>query len=197
MDRRSHVVIIAGPNGAGKSTSAPQLLQGALEVSEFVNADVIASGLSAFGPGGTAIEAGRMMLKRIRRLASMKADFAFETTLASRSFARWATELRQEGYELSLVFLWLSSAEFAIERVRERVASGGHDIPEEAIRRRFRTGLRNFFQLYRPLASTWLFYDNTDASGPRLIACGKYDETETIFLSDTWRRVKVQVEDVR
>jgi len=197
MSRRAKVVIVAGPNGAGKSTSAAWLLQGALEVSEFVNAYDIARGLSAFEPANTAIEAGRTMLKRLRQLASRKVDFAFETTLATRSFVKWVGDLRCEGYEMNLVFLWLPSAEFAVERVRERVAAGGHDVLEEAIRRRYAAGLRNFFSLYRPMASKWCMYNNAAIGGPALIAHGEFDENETVLLPDTWQLVKEQVEHVR
>lgn len=110
---RPSVVILAGPNGAGKSTAAPALLQGALAVNEFVNADVIARGLSAFDPDAAAIAAGRVMLTRMRELAAHHTSFAFETTLASRTFAPWLRELRTSGYDIHLVFLWLSSAELA------------------------------------------------------------------------------------
>ena len=126
---RPSVVILAGPNGAGKSTVAPALLHGALAVDEFVNADVIASGLSAFDPDSAAIAAGRVMLARIRELASQRVNFAFETTLASRSFAPWLRQLVTSGYSAHLVFLWLPSADFAVDRVAERVRTGGHNVP--------------------------------------------------------------------
>jgi predicted ABC-type ATPase len=126
---RPSVVILAGPNGAGKSTVAPALLHGALAVNEFVNADVIASGLSAFDPESAAIAAGRVMLSRIRELASQRVNFAFETTLASRSFAPWLRQLATSGYAVHLVYLWLPSADFAVERVAERVRAGGHNVP--------------------------------------------------------------------
>src|SRR5207245_5581410 len=122
---RPSIVILAGPNGAGKSTVAPALLRGALAVNEFVNADVIASGLSAFDPDSAAIAAGRVMLARIRELASQRVNFAFETTLASRSFAPWLRQLVTSGYSAHLVFLWLPSADFAVDRVAERVRTGG------------------------------------------------------------------------
>lgn len=163
------VVVLAGPNGSGKSTTAPALLHGALGVDEFVNADVIAGGLSAFNTESAAMAAGRIMLARLKTLARQRVSFAFETTLAGRSFGPWLTELKATGYAVHIVFLWLSSPELALQRVAERVALGGHDVPAETIRRRYSAGLRNFFSLYRPSASTWRFYD---ASGkePRLIA---------------------------
>jgi predicted ABC-type ATPase len=165
------VVLLVGPNGAGKSTVAPLLLQGALQVQEFVNADVIARGLSEFRPESIAIEAGKVMLARLRDLAARRIDFAFETTLASRTFAPWIEELIREGYEFSLLFLWLSSVDEAVARVKERIRAGGHSVPDEVIIRRYTAGLRNFFRLYRDLAMSWRFYDN-GASVPRLIAIG-------------------------
>jgi len=141
-----NLVVLAGPNGAGKSTAAPALLQGTLGVTEFVNADVIAQGLSAFDPDRVALAAGRIMLRRLQELARQGVSFAFETTLASRSFAPWIRELARTGYLFHLVFLWLPSADFAVQRVANRVRLGGHDVPEMTIRRRYHLGLYNFFQ---------------------------------------------------
>jgi predicted ABC-type ATPase len=142
------VVMLAGPNGAGKSTAAPALLRDILSVNEFVNADVIAQGLSAFEPERAAPAAGRIMLARLRELARQRESFAFETTLASRSFAPWIAGLKSEGgYKFRLVFLWLPSPEAAVARVAERVRAGGHDVPEATIRRRYAAGLKNFFTL--------------------------------------------------
>lgn len=165
-----NVVLLAGPNGAGKSTVAPDLLRGELGVSEFVNADTIAQGLSAYSPHTVSIDAGRLMLRRLRELAARRVDFAFETTLASRSFAPWIRGLVSSGYEFRIVFLWLPSPELCVARVLERTQAGGHWVPELTVRRRYETGLRNFFTLYRPLASSWRFYDNTIE--PRLVAEG-------------------------
>lgn len=184
------LVVIGGPNGAGKSTAAPQLLRDTLDVAEFVNADAIASGLSEFHPESTALQAGRVMLQRVRQLASDRSDFAFESTLASRSFAPWIRHLRQNGYVFRLAFLWLSSPEVAAARVAARVRAGGHDIPYETIRRRYYSGLGNFFRLYRPIADDWRFYDNTETSGPRLISLG--NSTVDIEVRDVnlWTRIK-------
>ena len=139
------VVVIGGPNGAGKSTTAPELLRAALHVQEFVNADSIALGLSGLRPETAAFAAGRVMLSRLKYLARQRADFAFETTLASRSFAPWLDTLRASGYRAHLVFLSLPSVELALLRVAERVRLGGHDVPPEVVRRRFQAGIRNFF----------------------------------------------------
>jgi predicted ABC-type ATPase len=160
---------LAGPNGAGKSTAAPALLKGALGVTEFVDADVIARGLSAFNVESAALAAGRVMLARLGELARHHVSFAFETTLASRSFAPRLEALKRDGYAVHVLFLWLPSAEFAIERVADRVRMGGHSVPAETIRRRYRAGLRNFFRLYQRLASTWRVFDSS-AYAPKLIA---------------------------
>lgn len=157
-----NLVVIAGPNGAGKTTAAPLLIGQRLGIAEFVNADVIASGLSGFAPENAAFEAGRIMLRRLDALAAAGADFAFETTLASRHFARWIAGLRRDrGYRFHLFFLWLASAEMAVGRVAGRVRHGGHSVPPDAIRRRYRTGIANFFELYSPIADSWAIYDNT------------------------------------
>jgi predicted ABC-type ATPase len=159
---RPSVVVIAGPNGAGKSTIAPLILRGPLDVREFVNADDIARGLSPFNIEGAAVAAGRIMLARMRDLARQRVRFAFETTLASRSFAPWLKELKDSGYAFHLVYLWLPSADFAIDRVASRVRRGGHPIPPETVERRYHGGIRNFFRLYRPLATTWAIFDSSD-----------------------------------
>jgi predicted ABC-type ATPase len=135
-DKHPGVIVLAGPNGSGKSTSAPSLLKGMLGVTEFVNADVIARGLSGFAPMGAALEASRIMLQRLHDLAGTRTSFAFETTLASKSLAPWLSQLIVEGYDFHLLFLWLPSPEAAIARVRERVQLGGHEVPEDTVRRR-------------------------------------------------------------
>lgn len=184
-----HVVVLGGPNGAGKSTTAPRLLVGALHVAEFVNADLIAQGLSGFRPEGAAIEAGRVMLRRLYQLATQRVNFAFETTMASRAFVPWLTRLRDQGYAVHLVYLWLPSVDLAIARVAQRVLMGGHPVPEETIRRRFRAGLRNFLNLYRPLATTWLLYDNSLALAPRLIAEGRASAEPRIADFPAWQSI--------
>src|SRR5258706_12840601 len=146
------LVVIAGPNGSGKSTAAPALLSGVLGVSEFVNADVIAQGLSAFNPERAAIAAGRIMLARIKELAAARESFAFETTLASRTFAPWITGLLANGYSFHLIFLWLPSPELAVELVVLRAHEVGHHVLYQVIRRRYTKGLHTFFSLYQSLA---------------------------------------------
>lgn len=167
-----HVIIIAGPNGSGKTTTAPEILRDTLNVVDYVNADVIAQGLRAFQPEKAAIQAGRIMLKQIKFLANEASNFAFETTLASRTFAHLITELKKAGYHFHLIFLWLKTVNLAISRVAERVKMGGHSIPEETIRRRYEAGLNNFFSLYQPLANSWQLYDNSVLNKLSLIAAG-------------------------
>jgi predicted ABC-type ATPase len=191
------VVVIAGPNGAGKSTTAPALLAGLLGVTEFVNADVIAQGLSAFNPEAAAIDAGRVMLARLKELAAARSSFAFETTLSSRSFAPWIGRLVASGYEFHLVFLYLPSAEMAVERVADRVRAGGHNIPTDVVRRRYVGGSRNFFRLYQPLATRWRFYDNQSRLGPRLIATGVGPAEQLVADAEVWRVVKEVAGDKR
>jgi predicted ABC-type ATPase len=185
-----HVIIIAGPNGAGKSTTAPEILKGALGVTEFVNADTIAQGLSAFNPENAAFHAGRIMLERLQQLADEKENFAFETTLASKTFAHWLKKLKAEGYSFHLFYLWLPSPEFAIARVAERVRMGGHNVPDETVRRRYHAGPKNFFQLYRPIADSWRIYDNARPGEPRLISSGENDTIETVADMPLWEAFK-------
>jgi len=189
LRRQPNVIVIAGPNGAGKSTAAPELLQGPMRVEEFVNADVLAQGLSAFHPEGAAMAAGRIMLARMKELARQRTDFAFETTLASRSFAPWLAGLCKQGYSFRLLYLWLPDANVAVCRVRERVRQGGHDIPDEVIRRRYERSLRNLFDLYLPLAEDWAIYDNSRTPS-HLLALGRREEVVTVHDPLTWGKIQ-------
>jgi predicted ABC-type ATPase len=183
------LVVIAGPNGAGKSTAAPLLIGGRLRVAEFVNADVIAAGLSAFSPESVAVQAGRLMLKRLDELAGAGADFAFETTLASRSFASWIAKLRREqGYRFHLIYLWLAEPEDLVRRVARRVELGGHSVPPEVIRRRYQRGLSNFLSLYRPIADSWTLYENS--SDARLVAMREVGGAEVVLDAEAWRMIE-------
>jgi len=192
MTSQPSIVLVAGPNGAGKSTTAEALLHGELEVDEFVNADVIARGLSGFAPGAVAVAAGRILLRRIRELAEQRSSFAFETTLASRSFAPWLRTAMQHGYRVHVVYLWLPSVELAALRVLQRVRSGGHDVPTETIQRRFERGLRNLFALYSPLASSWHVYDNAASRGPRLIARGRQGTADEVVDATVWAAIQAR-----
>jgi predicted ABC-type ATPase len=184
------IVVVAGPNGAGKSTTAPLLLQKALAVKEFVNADAIALGLSAFRPETVAIDAGRVMLKRIKTLAENQEDFAFETTLASRTFAPWLKDLRSSGYRVHLAFLSLPNFELALARVAERVRSGGHNVPKEIVTRRFTAGLKNFFTIYQKIADVWQLFDNSELREPHLIAHGKHGKPAVVIDKAAWNNLQ-------
>ncbi|MEO7674336.1 MAG: AAA family ATPase [Pyrinomonadaceae bacterium] len=183
------VIVIAGPNGAGKSTFAPTLLRDTFGISEFVNADTIAEGLSAFAPEDASFDAGRVMVGRLNELAGERKDFAFETTLASRFYARWLSALQTSGYRVSMVFLWLDDVDLAIERVRARVRSGGHTIPEDTIIRRHQRGGKNLFELYLPIANSWRVFD---ASPITPIEIARFTEIDgkTIFHEDLWTKIK-------
>jgi len=153
------VYVIAGPNGAGKTTFAINFLPAFVQCREFVNADLIAAGLSPFAPETQAIRAGRLLLTRIKELSAARRDFGFETTLAGRSYVRALKDMKTAGYRLVLFFLWLPSADLAVARVANRVRQGGHKVPEDTIRRRFDSGLRNLFHAYLPFMDAWWFYD--------------------------------------
>jgi predicted ABC-type ATPase len=180
------VIVIAGPNGAGKTTLAPFLLRDKLGVLEYVNADPIALGLSGFDPGSVAIHAGRVMLNRLHDLSEQRRIFAFETTLAAKSYAPWIEGLQNRAYRFQLTFVWLRSADLAVQRVRERVRAGGHDVAEDVVRRRFNKGLRNFWKLYAPLADAWSVYDNSSSPDPVLMASGGKDRMVEVVEPYYW-----------
>jgi len=186
------VVVLAGPNGAGKSTSAARLLRGALAVEEFVNADTIAAGLSAYRPEAAAIAAGRIMLERLNFLARRRGDFAFETTLSGRGHARWLRQLRAVGYRVHLIFLSLPDPDLAVARVAERVRHGGHNVPEPVVRRRFASGLTNLFTCYSDAVDSWQLFDNADLTGPRLIASRAGGTPPVIASADALENLKEQ-----
>lgn len=180
------VIVIAGPNGAGKSTSAPALVEGI----PFINADEIAKGLRTGAGQNVNLQAGRLMREQLDGLERHRADFALETTLASRALAPRLERLRSDGYQVRLVFFWLPSVELAIERVADRVRRGGHDIPEAVIRRRYRTGVANFFHLYAPLATTWRFYDNAIPGEPFVIASKDSGGGVEVFDQEQWQHIQ-------
>lgn len=155
------VVIIAGPNGAGKTTFARAFLPEEAQCPRFINADLIAAGLSPFAPEAAAIKAGRLMLQEISAAAARRENFAFETTLSGLGYLRHIAAWRAVGYHVSIFFLSLPAVELAIARVAERVRQGGHDIPEPVIRRRFAGGKRNFERHYRSAVDSWALYDNS------------------------------------
>ena len=186
------VVVLSGPNGAGKSTMAARLLVGSLRVSEYVDADAFARGL--LRSETAAVTAGRAVLRRLDELGAGRRSFGFETTLASRSFSPRIRALIRAGYQCHLVFLWLPSADFAVARVADRVRLGGHAVPEETVRRRYRSGLHNFFGLYQALTTTWRMYDNSTHE-LRLIASGAGTETRGVSDASLWEHIRAEAED--
>jgi predicted ABC-type ATPase len=180
------VVVIAGPNGAGKSTLAPELVRDAFHVRTFVNADEIARGLSGFAPGRAAIAAGHIMVDRMWELIDARSDFAFETTLAGRGTERVVQRCRASAYDIHLVYLWLASAEIAHARVRARVETGGHDVPEAVIRRRLRRGLHAFVHRLRPLVTRWRVYDANGGGVQPIVAEGEGRDTPRVMAPESW-----------
>ena len=163
-----HLYVIAGCNGAGKTTASFTVLPEMLGCREFVNADEIAKGLSPFNPEGVAIQAGRLMIDRIIHLLKEGETFAFETTLATRSYVKLIQRAQKRGYFVTLLFFSLSSPEQAVARVAKRVSQGGHNIPTDVILRRYDAGLQNFFQLYTPIVDYWTLYDNSSIPGEKV-----------------------------
>lgn len=182
------VVIFAGPNGAGKSTHADAILA-ALGIETFVNADYIARGLSGRHTDAVAFEAGRIMLKRLRQLGNAGADFAFESTLSSRTFAVFLRALKAQGYAVAIYYFSLANAQLAIRRVKLRVALGGHDVPPEVVRRQFGRSLRNFFTLYAPLADEWTLFDNSTSPHARIVAA-QFAHQLTVSETTTWHKLQ-------
>lgn len=171
MTAGKKIFIIAGPNGAGKTTFAREFLPKEADCPDFINVDLIAAGLSPFDPERASLRAGRLMILEIQRRTRSGESFAFETTLSGRHYARLIPEWRKEGYYVKLLFLSLPTLELAAARVSSRIAQGGHQVPEDVIRRRFDAGLRNFEAIYRDLVNSWVLYDNS-GSVPRLLAAG-------------------------
>jgi predicted ABC-type ATPase len=168
MEEAPRIIIIAGPNGAGKTTFAREFLPHEAACPVFVNADLIAAGIAPFAPETASLQAGRLMLQELARHFAARTSFAFETTLSGRGYLRLIREWQNAGYRVKLIFLQLASAEEAIARVAQRVMQGGHNIPEDVIRRRFAAGMHNFERLYAPAVDAWALYDNA-GSNPVLI----------------------------
>lgn len=169
--------IIGGCNGAGKTTASYTVLPDILDCKEFVNADEIARGLSPFNPADVAIEAGKLMLLRIEELLSREESFSIETTLASRSYINLVRRAHSKGYKVTLLFFWLNSPELAIQRVAERVSKGGHNIPEDIIRKRYVSGIKNLFNLYADEVDSWSIYDNSTTHRRKVAVGGKTIKT--------------------
>jgi predicted ABC-type ATPase len=186
--RQPNLYVVAGPNGAGKSTFARLFLPDYADCREFVNADLIAAGLSPFNPESLALQAGKLMLERIEILSQAGVDFGFETTLAGRGWVPLLQRLRERGYRLHLFFLWIPGPELALTRIEQRVRAGGHFIPEEVVRRRFARGLRNLFQIYAPIFDTCLIFDSSGNS-PEMVMLNVADQ-HLVFDRELWGRIQ-------
>ena len=165
-----NLYIIAGPNGSGKTTFAQEFLPQYAHCPDFVNADLYAKAYAPFSPEKAALKAGKALLNEIHQLAEKGVDFAFETTLSGKAYVSFLKDLkRSKGYKIHPFFLWLPSVELALLRIKQRVARGGHDVPEADVRRRLKRGIYNFFHVYRPLLDVWTLFDNSTTK-PSLVA---------------------------
>ncbi len=187
-----NLYIISGCNGAGKTTASYTVLPEILACREFVNADEIARGLSPFNPEGIAIEAGRLMLRRIEELLSRDETFSIETTLATKSYLNLVQRAQEKGYRVNIVFFWLRTPELAIQRVAERVQHGGHNIPEDIIRRRYKAGISNLFRLFIPKVDYWGIYDNSEQTRIK-IASGSKMKGVDVFNEELYKSIKEYV----
>lgn len=190
---QAHIYIIAGPNGAGKTTFANRFLPGFVQCREFLNADLIAAGLSPFSPESQAIRASQLMLERLHGLLEKRQSFSLETTLAGKSYRQAIPQWQELGYRVVLIFLWLPSVEMAIERVAVRVREGGHNIPEAMIRRRYRRGIDNLFQLYLPLVADAYIYDGSQL--PPELAWESIAGTEHVMSDPVWNAIQQRHKD--
>lgn len=184
-----NLYIISGCNGAGKTTASYTMLPEMLECKEFINADEIAKGLSPFQPEKVAIEAGRIMIRRMEDMLTLQQDFAIETTLATKSYVSFIKKAQSVGYFVTLLYFWLSSPELAIKRVEDRVKAGGHHIPEDVIRRRYIGGAQNLFTLYTPISDYWLVVNNSE-NPFCLVAEGKRSDEMEIHNEETLNLMK-------
>ena len=189
--KEKNIYIIAGCNGAGKTTASFTILPEILDCKEFVNADEIAKGLSPFQPEKVAFEAGRIMLERIETLLKSNENFAFETTLSTKTYKQKLIQAKTNGFKVKLLFFWLPTIEMAINRVAVRVSEGGHNIPTEVIARRYSRGIENLFKIYIPLCDDWAVFDNSDEA-PELIAEGINSET-IVAKDESWNLLKSKI----
>ncbi len=185
MPHHPEIFVVAGPNGAGKSTGAAVILPKRFPTDRFLNADDIAKALAT----DSRIESGKVMLRRMQKLRDQSETFAFETTLAGRSHARFLQEARQSQYRIHLAYVWLSSVELAKKRVAGRVQDGGHDVPVPDIERRYWRGINNLFELYLPLASRWALCDNSDKKLV-VVARGRMHEEPAIYDPQRFDRIR-------
>ena len=196
MSNKKQLYIIAGCNGAGKTTASFTILPEVLDCKEFINADEIAKGLSPFQPESVAMQAGRIMLARMDELLQKGETFAFETTLATKSYKQKIEWAQANGYKVTLLFFWLDSPNIAKKRVAQRVAEGGHNIPLETIERRYYNGIANLFTIYIDMVDICYIFDNSE--GERTPIAKKYKgEKEIIYNTDLYNQMKNSYEKER
>lgn len=183
--------LIAGCNGAGKTTGCATLLPEFLNISEFVNADIIAARLSPVDPGKAALEAGRIMLSGINQLITEKKDFVFETTLSGKTYLSLIKRAKADGYTVTILYLWLASKEIAKTRVEERVRKGGHNIEPEVIDRRYDRGIKHLFSSYLPLSDAWQILDNTTGEY-KIVAKKDVAQTMDVENPELWDKIQLQ-----
>ena len=184
------VLMIAGPNGAGKTTMALTLIPNLLKVYDFINADEIAKALAPLHPETVALTASKLMLKRLRELLEAERSFAFETTASGTNYVKHLKEARDRGYEINLMFLWLSGPDQAVRRVATRVKQGGHHVPEETIRRRYYAGLKNLVQYYLPIVDQAMIIDNSSLESKKIIARKNNASSLVIYDMKIWEEIE-------
>lgn len=192
MSHQPTLYIISGCNGAGKTTASFTILPEILNCKEFINADEIARGLSPFQPEKVAIEAGRLMLHRIKELLSQHETFAFETTLASKSYKMTILDAQERGYKVILLFFWLKNVNLAIERVKIRVSEGGHHVEEDVIKRRYINGINNLFNIYLPIIDSAMIFDNSEGKH-KIIAKKVFNEDVVIIHKSKYSNLKKSI----
>lgn len=188
-----NLYIIAGPNGAGKTTASYHLLPEVLHCPNFVNADEIARGLSPFAPETVAVQAGRIMLKRIEELLPQRVDFAIETTLSTRSYVQLVHLAQALGYKVHLIFFFLENEEQAIQRVAQRVSNGGHNIPEDDIRRRFKRGIYNLIHLYMPICDSVLVFNNVKTPAELVARTKNQNDDIELIEPEMWNQLLLKI----
>jgi predicted ABC-type ATPase len=189
-EAKPQALILAGPNGAGKTTFSRTLLEGS---ACFLNADLLAEPLDEEDEVRRNILAGRLALRRLKELIADRETFVLETTLATRALAKYLTRMKEQDFEVRLLFIYLPSPEMAIERVAKRVRAGGHSIPEATVRRRYKRGLANLFRIYLGLVDSWTIWNNEDGKGPEIIASGRHSASNILdgeTYEEIWSKAK-------
>lgn len=195
MSSVKRIFIIAGPNGAGKTTTALSLLPNFINIYEFINADEIARGLAPFHPESMALVASKLMISRIQNLLKAHKSFAFETTASGKNYIKHLNEARNCGYEINLMYLWLIDEDLAVKRVAQRVTQGGHFVPEDTIRRRYKLGIKNIMEYYLPLADNALIIDNSIVESQKVIARKEINGPLKIENTKLWEEMQRLTDD--